>query len=161
MSQTAKSGIQAGFRGILGIQIGNVIFFLCIAFGLVTLVAGATNALVVVQIAGAGYLLYLGLGMIISSLRRAPEETTPARRRGQGSGNVVVQALLVQLTNPKALMFVSALVPQFLDPATDDGAVDDPAELHGCRRHPGPGFVCAACRSRNAFASKHQAGKMD
>jgi homoserine/homoserine lactone efflux protein len=115
MSQTAQWGIQAGLRGILGIQIGNVIFFLCIAFGLVTLLARASNALVVVQIAGAGYLLYLGLRLIISSLQRAPEEATSVRRRGQGSGNVVVQAVLVQLTNPKALMFVSALVPQFLD----------------------------------------------
>lgn len=114
MSQTAKWGIQAGFRGILGIQIGDVIFFGGIALGLITLVAGATNALGVVQIAGAGYLLYLGLRMIISSLRRAPEKTIPAHRRGQGSGNVVVQGLSVQLTNPKALMFVSALVPQFL-----------------------------------------------
>ena len=37
MSQTVKYGIRAGFRGIVGIQIGNLIFFLCIACGPVTL----------------------------------------------------------------------------------------------------------------------------
>jgi threonine/homoserine/homoserine lactone efflux protein len=52
MSQSARYGLQAGFRGILGIQIGNIVFFLCIAFGLAALLATATNAFAVLQIAG-------------------------------------------------------------------------------------------------------------
>ena len=115
MSQTAKYGLPAGFRGIAGIQIGNFIFFLCIALGLVTLLSAITNAFMLLQIAGAVYLLYLGLRIIISSLRRSPGETIPCWP-AEKAGNLVVQAVLVQLTNPKALMFVSALVPQFLDP---------------------------------------------
>lgn len=116
MSQTAKYGRQAGFRGIAGIQIGNLIFFLCIGLGLVTLLSTITNAFVLLQIAGAAYLLYLGLRMIISSFQRAPEETLSACQPAEKASNLVVQAVLVQLTNPKALVFVSALVPQFLDP---------------------------------------------
>jgi homoserine/homoserine lactone efflux protein len=116
MSQTASYGLQAGFRGIAGIQIGNLIFFLCIAFGLITLLSAITNAFVLLQIAGAAYLLYLGLRIIISSLQRSTGETIPACRPAEKAGNLVVQAAFVQLTNPKALMFVSALVPQFLDP---------------------------------------------
>ena len=100
----------------MGIQIGNLIFFLCIAFGLVTLLAAVTNAFVVLQIGGAAYLLYLGSRIIISSLQRTPGKTVVACRPGEKAGNLVVQALFVQLTNPKALIFVSALVPQFLDP---------------------------------------------
>ena len=116
MSQTAKYGWQAGFRGIAGIQIGNLIFFLCIGLGLVTLLSTITSAFVLLQIAGAAYLLYLGLRMIISSFQRPPEETLSACRPAEKASNLVVQAVLVQLTNPKALVFVSALVPQFLDP---------------------------------------------
>ena len=116
MSQAARHGLQAGFRGIVGIQIGNLIFFVCIAFGLVTLLATMTNAFVILQIAGAAYLLFLGVRIIISSLQRTSAETVPTRAPGEKTGNLVVQALLVQLTNPKALMFVSALLPQFLDP---------------------------------------------
>ena len=116
MSQTARYGLQAGFRGIAGIQIGNLLFFLCIAFGLVTLLSAITNAFVFLQIAGAAYLLYLGLRIISSSLQRSPGKTIPACRPAEKAGNLVVQAVFVQLTNPKALMFVSALVPQFLDP---------------------------------------------
>jgi threonine/homoserine/homoserine lactone efflux protein len=56
MSQAARYGLQAGFRGILGIQIGNLIFFLCAAFGLVALLATATDAFAILQFVGAGYL---------------------------------------------------------------------------------------------------------
>ena len=94
----------------MGIQIGNLIFFLCIAFGLVTLLAAVIDAFVVLQIGGAAYLLYLDSRIIISSLQRTPDETAVACRPGEKAGNLVVQALVVQLTNPKALLFVSALV---------------------------------------------------
>lgn len=115
MSQTARYGLQAGWRGIVGIQLGNLIFFLCIAVGLVTLLPAITHAFVVLQIAGAAYLIYLGFRIIISTLQRARRETSPPCRPAEAGGNLV-QAVLLQLTNPKALMFVSALVPQFLDP---------------------------------------------
>lgn len=116
MSQSARYGLQAGFRGALGIQIGNIVFFLCIAFGLAGLLATATNAFAVLQIAGAAYLLYLGLRLIISSFRQPPANALQPLRSPTEGRNLVVQALVVQLTNPKALLFVSALSPQFLDP---------------------------------------------
>ena len=116
MSQTVRYGVQAGLRGVVGIQIGNFIFFLGIAFGLVTLLRSITNAFVVLQIASAAYLLYLGFRIIISSLQRTLGESISVRHPAKKAGNLIVQAVLVQLTNPKALMFVSALVPQFLDP---------------------------------------------
>jgi homoserine/homoserine lactone efflux protein len=115
MSQAARYGWQTGFRGILGIQLGNLVFFVCIAFGLIALLSTATHAFVILQLAGAVYLLYLGIRIIIFSLR-------PSANALQGLGlraerrNLVMQALFVRLTNPKALLFVSALLPQFLDP---------------------------------------------
>jgi homoserine/homoserine lactone efflux protein len=117
MSQTARYGWRAGLRGIVGIQIGNLTFFLCIAFGLVTLLMAITNAFLFLQIAGAAYLLYLGFRIIISSLQRTGQKTVPATQPPEKAGDLVLSAVFVQLTNPKALMFVSALVPQFLDPA--------------------------------------------
>jgi homoserine/homoserine lactone efflux protein len=116
MSQAAKYGLPSGLRGIVGIQIGNLIFFLCISFGLVTLLAAATNAFVILQFAGAVYLLYLGFCFIISSLWRGSVEAASPSQAHVRTGSLVTQALLIQLTNPKALMFVSALLPQFFDP---------------------------------------------
>jgi homoserine/homoserine lactone efflux protein len=119
MSQTARYGWLAGLRGVVGIQIGNAIFFLGLAFGLVTVLRAITNAFLVLQIVGAAYLLYLGVRIIISSLQRNYGETIPAGQPAAKPADLVLSAVLVQLTNPKALMFVSALVPQFLDPARE------------------------------------------
>jgi homoserine/homoserine lactone efflux protein len=116
MSQAVRYGLEAGFRGVVGIQIGNLIFFLCLAFGLVTLLMAITNAFLVLQIAGAVYLLYLGVRIIISSFQRTAGGTIPTGWPAEKPGHFVLRAVLVQLANPKALMFVSALVPQFLDP---------------------------------------------
>ena len=114
ISQATRYGWQAGFRGVLGIQLGNFVFFLCIAFGLIALLSTATHAFVILQLAGAVYLLYLGLRIIITSSRPSADALQGFRLRAERR-SLVAQALFVQLTNPKALLFVSALLPQFLD----------------------------------------------
>jgi threonine/homoserine/homoserine lactone efflux protein len=51
ISQATRYGWQAGFRGVLGIQLGNFVFFLCIAFGLIALLSTAMHAFVILQLA--------------------------------------------------------------------------------------------------------------
>jgi threonine/homoserine/homoserine lactone efflux protein len=116
MSLATRFGLRSSFAGIVGIQVGHLVFFACTALGLATLLATATTAFTILRVLGAVYLVYLGVRIIISSLRsrkaivsqRPP--TPPARR------NLLLQGLAIQLTNPKALLFVSALLPQFIDP---------------------------------------------
>jgi len=115
MAQSTRHGFRYSLAGISGIQTGNLLFFVCIALGLGTLLATANTAFTVLRCAGAIYLLYLGGRIIVSTLRRRQSPgptlaTSPANRRG-----LFLQGLLIQLTNPKALLFVSALVPQFID----------------------------------------------
>ncbi|HEY5814172.1 MAG TPA: LysE family translocator [Terrimicrobiaceae bacterium] len=112
MSQVARHGLRAGFLGIVGIQLGNLAFFVCIGAGLMALLATATSFLAILQLVGAGYLIYFGLRMVSSSLRRS---SVPSLRPPPGRGSMILQGLAIQLTNPKALLFVSALLPQFLD----------------------------------------------
>jgi threonine/homoserine/homoserine lactone efflux protein len=162
MSQTARYGWQVGLRGVVGIQIGNVIFFLCIAFGLVTLLTAITNAFLVLQIAGAAYLLYLGLRIIISSLQRTPRETIPAGQPAEKASDLVLSAVLVQLTNPKALMFVSAFSAAVSRSCATAGvSIGDSFELHRCHRHRCPRIVCFACRSWLPGAPSHRHLEMD
>lgn len=116
MAQSTRHGFRSSLAGIGGIQTGNLLFFLCIALGLGTLLATATTAFTALRLAGAIYLLYLGSRIILSTLRRRTSPAVsrtlaPANRRG-----LFFQGLLIQLTNPKALLFVSALLPQFIDP---------------------------------------------
>jgi homoserine/homoserine lactone efflux protein len=114
MSQVARYGLRSAHRGVLGIQLGNFAFFVCIALGLVTLLMTTTNAFTALKVAGAGYLVYLGIGVVKASFRSS-EHIVPRAPRPAGERGLVLQAFMVQVTNPKALLFVSALLPQFVD----------------------------------------------
>lgn len=114
MSQAACHGVRASLAGIGGLQLGSLLFFFAAGSGLVAFLATMTTAFAALRIAGALYLGWLGVSLVVSSFRKnarhsVPAEITPAQ------GNLFLQGLLIQLTNPKALLFVSALLPQFLD----------------------------------------------
>jgi homoserine/homoserine lactone efflux protein len=116
MAQSTRYGFRSSLAGISGIQLGNFLFFVCIASGLGALLATATTAFTILRTIGAIYLFYLGVRIIVSSFRRTVHDVLrsvaalPARR------GLFLQGLLIQLTNPKALLFVSALLPQFIEP---------------------------------------------
>ena len=59
---------------VRGVQLGNIALFVCIACGLVALLATATNALAILQFAGAGYLLYFGARIVCSSFRASSKD---------------------------------------------------------------------------------------
>jgi homoserine/homoserine lactone efflux protein len=116
MAQATRHGFRSSLAGISGIQLGNLLFFVCIALGLGALLATATTAFAVLRVIGAIYLFYLGIRMIVSTVRRSA--STPGRTviPLPAQHSLFIQGLLIQLTNPKALLFVSALLPQFIDP---------------------------------------------
>ena len=68
----------------------------------------------VLQFAGAGYLIYFGARIISSSFRAPWRDQLQAAGLPSFRRRLVLQALVIQVTNPKALLFVSALLPQFL-----------------------------------------------
>ncbi len=116
MGQATRHGFRASFIGIAGIQTGNLGFFGAVACGLAALLQTATTAFTALRWVGAAYLIYLGVRAIALSFRErsAPSASTNATPR---SRSLFLQGLLIQLTNPKALLFVSALLPQFIDSA--------------------------------------------
>jgi|ERR1700677_239809 homoserine/homoserine lactone efflux protein len=116
MAQATRHGFRSSLAGISGIQLGNFLFFLCVALGLGTLLATATTAFAVLRFFGAIYLFYLGVRIILASFRRSSSRALPAPAPLTERRNLFLQGLLIQITNPKALLFVSALLPQFLDP---------------------------------------------
>lgn len=116
MAQSTRYGFRASLAGICGIQSGNLLFFTGIALGLGALLASATFVFTVLRIAGAFYLFYLGTRIIASTFRRPAPRTAPREKSLPAHRNLFLQGLLIQITNPKALLFVSALLPQFIEP---------------------------------------------
>ena len=116
MSQATRYGFRASLAGITGTQVGNLVFFICTALGLATLLKTATTAFAVLQVAGAVYLFYLGVRIIVSTFRRSTGPAAKAPSAPPAQRSLFLQGLAIQLTNPKALLFVSALLPQFIEP---------------------------------------------
>lgn len=114
MTHATRYGFRHAMVGIVGIQLGHFVFFGCVASGLAALLATASTAFTVIRIIGALYLLYLGVRIVAATFRaRTAESATapaPARR------SLLLQGFAIQVTNPKALLFMSALLPQFIQP---------------------------------------------
>ncbi len=110
VSQAMKRGFRPSLRGALGILTGNAIYFALSAMGLGALLVASRTVFEVIKWIGAGYLIFMGVRMIAFA----------APARGQAGGldhtGTFMQALLVQLSNPKAVVFFTALLPQFIDP---------------------------------------------
>lgn len=111
MSTGLRHGYGAALSVILGLQTALLIQLLVVALGMGALLAASETAFAVTRFAGAGYLVWLG----VRKWREVPhpaDSVPPLGRRG-----LYLQGLLVNLSNPKAIIFIAALVPQFVDPA--------------------------------------------
>jgi homoserine/homoserine lactone efflux protein len=114
MSQAARRGMRGAAAGTAGILFGHVLVFGAVAFGLAALLASYSGAVMTIRIVGALYLMYLGAKMLLAKPRGA--ETAVAAPSPRMHGGLILQGLIVQLTNPKLLLFVLALLPQFISP---------------------------------------------
>jgi homoserine/homoserine lactone efflux protein len=112
MTQSMAKGVRAGAGVIAGVEIGNTIYFALSGFGLGAVLATSETAFVTIKYLGALYLIYLG----ILTLRNAPRAANPEDGAGQPLWRApVTQGLVNQLGNPKAILFYTALFPQFVD----------------------------------------------
>jgi homoserine/homoserine lactone efflux protein len=109
-------GARAGFATALGILTGNLMYFIVSALGLASILVASHSAFTIVKWCGAGYLAYLGVRALLARPVDFSSELSVAEdisRRGWLNG------MVVQLSNPKALVFFTAILPQFVDPKLD------------------------------------------
>jgi len=115
MTQSTRYGFRPSVAGIAGIQLGNFLFFVSVALGLAALLETATTAFTILRVMGAAYLFYLGARTLLSTFRPPSSLATQRAAAPPVPRSLFLQGLLIQITNPKALLFVSALLPQFID----------------------------------------------
>jgi len=111
MSNGMRHGYRTALVGILGLQVALLAHLVLVAIGFGALLAASEMAFSLVKFAGAAYLVWLGVQKWRALPQPVAEELEQRPRRG-----LFLQGLLVNLTNPKAIIFVAALVPQFVDP---------------------------------------------
>ncbi|MEZ5628590.1 MAG: homoserine/homoserine lactone efflux protein [Rhodocyclaceae bacterium] len=112
MSVGLRYGYRVSLRSIAGLQVALMIQLAIVAAGLGAVLAASATAFLVLKICGAGYLVWLGVQKWRSAGEPVSATTAPIEVR-----RLFRTALLVNLTNPKAIIFMAALVPQFIDPA--------------------------------------------
>ncbi len=112
MSIGMRYGYRSALLAILGLQAALLLQLIVVALGLGALLAASETAFGLLKLAGAAYLIWLGV-----TKWRAPVDAVVVKSGDLPTRGLFVQGLLVNLTNPKAIVFIGALVPQFIDPA--------------------------------------------
>ena len=112
-AQTIAHGRRAGFMAMLGIHLGCYVHVAAAAFGLSAVFKHVPELYVAVKLAGALYLVWLGIGMIRTKLAQADGPVAPPKTVKRA----LTDSFIVEILNPKVALFFIALLPQFVDPA--------------------------------------------
>ncbi len=111
ITRTLSQGRSAGLASIAGLAVGAFGNLLCASLGLAVLFAVSTLAFTVVKLAGAAYLIYLGVKTLKVTPTTAIMPTAPVSRL-----QLFRSGILVELLNPKVTLFFAAFLPQFIEP---------------------------------------------
>jgi threonine/homoserine/homoserine lactone efflux protein len=107
-------GRREALLTVIGNCLGAMVLVTAVAVGLGAVVAASAAVLLVVKLAGAAYLVYLGIQAIRD--RRSLAAALQVRAEPVRTGRVLRQGFTVGLTNPKTIVFFAAVLPQFADP---------------------------------------------
>lgn len=116
-ARTLAGGRAEGLASSVGTGIGGLAHVLAGAVGVSALVMASAEAFTLLKIAGALYLVWLGL----KTIRRSGDSPQPATVARSGAARAFREGIVVEALNPKTAAFFLAFLPQFVDPAA--GAV--------------------------------------
>lgn len=115
ISNGLSYGTRKSLSAIAGLQIGLTLHIILVGAGIGALVAQSATAFTVIKWVGAAYLVWLG----IQKWRDKSGFATHTEGEALSGTKLMSNAVLINLTNPKSIVFLVALFPQFIDPAKD------------------------------------------
>ncbi len=113
VTRSLVQGRRSGIVSAAAMLVGNLVCGLLVVLGLTAIVALSAWFFTVLRYAGAAYLVYLGVRMMLSKPRDADVTASPPVSQQR----VFLDGLLVALLNPKTLVFFAAFLPQFMSTA--------------------------------------------
>ncbi len=111
IANSLRHGTRAGLLNVAGTQMGLAMMLAVLAAGLSTIIDHMGSVFIWVRLLGAAYLIWLGI-----KLWRSDGKLAAAAAGSPNQKNFFWQGLLVIWSNPKALLFFGAFIPQFIDP---------------------------------------------
>jgi threonine/homoserine/homoserine lactone efflux protein len=112
VTQSVDKGRRAGLLSAAGVACGGLVHVTAAAIGLSALLASSAQAFTVVKLAGAVYLIAIGIRRILG--RDGDQAAEPVET---SRPKVFAQGVVVNVLNPKTALFFLAFLPQFVDPA--------------------------------------------
>jgi threonine/homoserine/homoserine lactone efflux protein len=112
VARSIHEGRRAGLASVVGIHVGTLVHIAAATLGLSAVIASSAVAFTAVKVAGAIYLVALGLWTLFS--RHA--EPDVALEGEQNLRRAFAQGIVVNVLNPKTALFFLAFLPQFVDP---------------------------------------------
>jgi threonine/homoserine/homoserine lactone efflux protein len=112
IAYTIKGGSEFGVLAALGLEFGTVFHTIAAALGLSAVLATSASAFTIVKLAGAVYLVFLGVRHLMA--KEVPARTTMPK--ALGPTRVLAQATVAGILNPKVALFFLAFLPQFVRP---------------------------------------------
>jgi threonine/homoserine/homoserine lactone efflux protein len=119
VTRSIHQGKRAGLVSVLGIHLGTLVHISAATAGLSALLVSSATAFTAVKLAGAAYLVGLGLWTLLSKTPEADVALGGDRRLRR----VFAQGVVVNVLNPKTALFFLAFLPQFVDPHRGHAAV--------------------------------------
>ena len=113
VSRAITLGRAAGVATVAGNTVGAFTQVVAVAFGIGPLVERSVAVFTVLKLAGAGYLIFLGVQAIRH--RRSLAEALGATIERKTAARIMIDGFTVGVTNPKVIVFFAAMLPQFVD----------------------------------------------
>ena len=114
IANSLRDGTRAGLLNVAGTQLGLLPLIFIVAFGLDVVVSVMAEWFFWIKLVGAAYLIWIGWNLLRSDGKLGDPQKVHKPRIGY-----FWQGFFVILSNPKALIFFGAFIPQFVDPAGD------------------------------------------
>ena len=109
------NGLKGAIFAILGNVSGLLVMSALSVFGLSAIFILSTPVFIVVKTVGAAYLIFLGLKLWVKGINTEKVFIMNKENQAKGFGKLYLQGVFVALSNPKAIVFTSALFPQFIN----------------------------------------------
>jgi len=114
VTRTVAQGRTAGLLSVLGVHVGSIFYVLLTAFGMSALLLASATAFQIVKWVGVAYLVWLGVQKL---WLQKTDDGSVAEPPPMSNARIFGQGVLVNILNPKTLVFFVAFLPQFVDPA--------------------------------------------
>ncbi len=114
ISRSLGQGRKAGIVSALGIGAGTLVHTSIAAFGLAAILVSLPIAFQIIKFAGAAYLVFLGLRMLLSKSTNSGHPLVS--KRSADLWTIFRQGVATNVLNPKVALFFIAFLPQFVDP---------------------------------------------